>query len=107
MERPQPILRGRDARMSEELMDLLIGECFAKATYHRKKQHGQAGRPPRSVGFSEKFGKLLWLLRLTGARPVEMRNAEAHNYQNGRLVFRWNAQRGYVTRRRRRHSGTG
>ena len=25
-----------------------------------------------------------------------MRKAEAHNYQNGKLVFRWNAQRGYV-----------
>ncbi|WP_373650311.1 hypothetical protein [Schlesneria sp. DSM 10557] len=32
IERPPPILRGRDARMSEELMDLLISECFVKAT---------------------------------------------------------------------------
>jgi hypothetical protein len=96
IERPQPILRGRDARMSEELMDLLIGECFAKATYHRKNRTNKPTVHHRSVGFSEKFGKLLSLLRLTGARPVELRNAEAHNYQGGRLVFRWNATRGYV-----------
>jgi integrase len=96
IERPQPILRGRDARMSEELMDLLIGECFAKATYHRKKRTNKPAVHHRSVGFSEKFGKLLWLLRVTGARPIELRCAEAHNYQDGRLVFRWNATRGYV-----------
>jgi integrase len=96
IERPTPILRGRDARMSEELMDLLIGECFAKATYHRKNRTDKPAVHHRTVGFSEPFGKLLWLLRLTGARPGELRNAEAHNYQNGRLVFRWNATRGYV-----------
>lgn len=96
IERPVPILRGRDARMSEELMDLLIGECFEKATYHRKNRTDKPAVHLRNVGFSESFGKLLWLLRLTGARPGEIRNAEAHNYQNGRLVFRWNAQRGYV-----------
>src|SRR5262245_951848 len=39
IERPQPILRGRDARMSEELVDLLIDECFAKAIYNRRKLH--------------------------------------------------------------------
>jgi integrase len=96
IERPQPILRGRDARMSEELMDLLIGECFAKATYHRKKRTNTPAVHHRKTGFSEKFGKFLWLLRLTGARPIEIRMAEAHNYQNGRIVYRWNATRGYV-----------
>lgn len=96
IERPQPILRGRDARMSEELMDLLVGECFEKATYHRKRRTDKPAVHLKSSGFTEMFGKFLWLLRLTGARPVELRNAEAHNYQNGRLVFRWNATRGYV-----------
>jgi len=96
IERPQPTLRGRDARMLEELMDLLVGECFEKATYHRKNRTDKPAVHLKSSGFTEKFGKFLWLLRLTGARPVELRNAEAHNYQNGRLVFRWNATKGYV-----------
>jgi integrase len=96
IERPQPILRGRDARMSEELMDVLIGECFAKATYNRTKGTDKPAVHVRNVGFCDTFGKLLWLLRLTGARPGELRNAEAHNYQSGRLVFRWNAVKGYV-----------
>lgn len=96
VERPQPTLRGRDARMSEELMDLLISECFARATYHRKNRTDTPAVHLKSSGFTERFGRFLWLLRLTGARPVELRNAEAHNYQNGRLVFRWNARRGYV-----------
>ncbi len=96
IERPQPILRGRDARMSEELMDLLVGECFEKATYNRKVSTDKPAVHLRRVGFCEPFGKFLWLLRLTGARPVEIRSAEAHNYQNGRLVFRWNTQKGYV-----------
>jgi hypothetical protein len=96
IERPQAILRGRDARMSDELMDLLIGECFEKATYNRTKRTDKPAVHLKTSGFTEKFGKFLWLLRLTGARPVELRNAEAHNYQNGRIVFRWNARRGYV-----------
>jgi len=96
IERPQPVLRGRDARMTDELIDLLRGECFAKATYHRKVRTRQVHL--RSVGFCEPFGNFLWLLRLTGARPVELRMAEAFNYQNGRLVFRWNATKGYVTK---------
>lgn len=96
IERPQPILRGRDARMSEELMDLLIGECFAKATYHRKARTDKPAVHLRKVGFCEPFGKYLWLLRITGARPGEIRHAEAHNYDRGRLVFRWNTQKGYV-----------
>ncbi len=96
IERPVPILRGRDARMSEELMDLLIGECFEKATYHRKKRTDKPAVHHRNVGFCETFGKLLWLLRVTGARPIELRMAEAHNYQDGRLVYRWNAARGYI-----------
>ena len=75
---PQPILRGREARMSDDLMDLLISEAR------------------KSKMRSQEFPDLLWLLRETGARPGEFRNAEAHNYEKGRLVFRWNATRGYV-----------
>ncbi|MBP3955481.1 hypothetical protein J8F10_09325 [Gemmata sp. G18] len=96
VERPQPILRGRDARMSEELMDLLIGECFEKGTYHRKARTDTPAIHLKKTGFCEPFGKYLWLLRLTGARPGELRHAEAFNYVGGRLVYRWNAQRGYI-----------
>ena len=86
IERPVPILRGRDARMSEELMDLLIGECFERATYNRKTRTDKPAVHLKKVGFCEQFGRWLWMLRVTGARPVELRNAEAHNYQNGRFV---------------------
>ena len=59
-----PILRGRDARMSEELMDLLIGECFEKATYNRTKRtdkpaihlKGTSGSPSRSASSSGSSG---------------------------------------------------
>jgi integrase len=64
--------------MSDELMDLLIAEAY------RNKMR------------SREWGDFLWALRLTGARPGEIRHAEAHNYQKGRLVFRWNATKGYV-----------
>ncbi|HEX4611672.1 MAG TPA: hypothetical protein VH092_25980, partial [Urbifossiella sp.] len=96
IERPVPLLRGREARLSEGLMDVLIAECFVKATYHRKQRTDKPAVHRRNVGFCEPFGKFLWLLRLTGARPIELRMAEAHNYQNGRLVFRWNTQKGYL-----------
>jgi integrase len=95
IERPVPILRGREARMSEELMDLLVGACHEKATYHRKVGTNEPAVHRRKVGFCDQFGKFLWLLRLTGARPIELRMAEAHNYQNGRIVYRWNAPVGY------------
>lgn len=75
---PQPVLRGREARMSEELMDLLIDEC---------RQNKMK---------SQQFADLLWVLRVTGARPGEIRAAEAFNYEAGKLVFRWNATRGYL-----------
>lgn len=75
---PVPVLRGREARMPEELMDLLITEAYANKMRSRE------------------WGEFLWVLRLTGARPGEIRNAEAHNYSRGRLVFRWNTQVGYV-----------
>ncbi len=79
---PQPVLRGREASMSDELMDLLIGEA------RRNKMR------------SHEWADFLWMLRQTGARPGELRHAEAHNYEKGRdgrgrLVFRWNATRGY------------
>jgi integrase len=75
---PQPILRGREASMSDELMDLLIAEAYANKMRSRE------------------FGDFLRFLRLTGARPGELRHAQAFNYAKGRLVFRWNATRGYV-----------
>ncbi len=75
---PQPILRGREARMSEELMDLLIDEA------RRNKMR------------SQEFADFLWVLRVTGARPGELRATEAFNYEKGKLVFRWNATRGYI-----------
>ncbi len=96
IERPQPILRGRDARLPDELLDLMIGACFEKATYNRRLRTDTPAIHRRNVGFCEPFGRFLWLLRQTGARPIELRKAEAHNYQNGRLVFRWNAQKGYI-----------
>ncbi|MBP3955355.1 hypothetical protein J8F10_08690 [Gemmata sp. G18] len=96
IERPVPLLRGREARLSDGLMDILISECFERATYNRKNRTGTPAVHLRNVGFTEQFGRLLWLLRSTGARPIELRKAEAHNYQNGKLVFRWNATRGYV-----------
>ena len=96
IERPQPILRGRDARLPDELMDLMIAACFERATYHRTRRTDHPAVHRRTVGYCEPFGKFLWLLRTTGARPIELRSAEAHNFMNGRLVFRWNAKRGYV-----------
>jgi len=64
--------------MADDLMDLLISEAKA----HQSK--------------STEFSEFLWTLRLTGARPGEIRNAEAHNYSKGRLIFRWNTTVGYV-----------
>ncbi len=64
--------------MSKELMDLLIAEAHANKMKSRE------------------FGDFLWFLRCTGARPGELRNAAAHNYDRGRLVFRWNTRVGYV-----------
>jgi integrase len=75
---PQPILRGREARMSDKLMDLLIAEACSNKMKSRE------------------FADLLWVLRKTGARPGEIRAAEAFNYENGKLVFRWNATKGYI-----------
>jgi hypothetical protein len=75
---PEPVLRGREARMSEELMDILISEAHANKMRSRE------------------FGHFLRALQLTGARPGELRHAEAHNYHKGRLEFRWNTQIGYV-----------
>lgn len=75
---PDPVLRGREARMSEDLMDLLMSESHANMMRSRE------------------FGEFLWALRLTGARPGELSHAEAHNYSKGRLIFRWNTRVGYV-----------
>jgi integrase len=81
---PDPLLRGREARMSDELIDLLVSEAYANKMRSRE------------------WGDFLTLLRLTGARPMELRAAEAHNYQKGKLVFRWNATRGYVWKNARK-----
>jgi integrase len=62
---PEPVLRWREARMSEELMDLLFAEAHANKMRSRE------------------FGDLIWVLRLTGARPGELRNAEVHNDDSG------------------------
>jgi hypothetical protein len=75
---PDPVLRGHEARMPEELMDILIAEAYANKMRSRE------------------FGDLLWALRLTGARPGELRHAEAFNHDRGRLIFRWNTTQGYV-----------
>ena len=45
---------------------------------------------------SQEFADLLWVLRKTGARPGEIRAAEAFNYESGKLIFRWNATKGYL-----------
>lgn len=76
---PRPVLRGREARISKELMDLLI----LQAT------EGNRLRSPQ-------FPLLLRLLRATGARPSEVTRAEAHNLHRDRLVYRWNTKVGYV-----------
>jgi integrase len=78
VERPQPILRGREARMAAELIDLMIAESRANKMR------------------SQEFADLLRVLRETGARPIELRRAEAFNYESGKLIYRWNATRGYV-----------
>ena len=82
--------------MPDELMDMLIGECFEKATYSRKNRTDTPAVHLKKTGFCEPFGKYLLLPRRTGARPGVLRYAEAFNYVGGPLVFRWNAERGYV-----------
>ena len=67
-----------------------------KATYNRKKRTDKPSVHLRSPGFCDTFGDCCGVCGFTGARPGEVRNAEAHNYQKGRLVFRWNTQKGYV-----------
>ena len=75
---PRALVRGREAMMSGELMDLLIAEVKTGKT--------------KGVAYSA----FLWALRETGARPVEIRMADAEHYKDGRIVFRWNAKSGYV-----------
>ncbi len=64
--------------MSDELMDVLIDEA-------RKNKMR-----------SQEFADLLWVLRTDCARPGELRAAEAFNYVKGKLIFHWNATRGYI-----------
>jgi integrase len=89
VERPQPVLRGREAALPPELLDLLIAEA-------RKNKMR-----------SQEFADFLWVLRLTGARPGELRHAQAFNFQKGsdglgRIVFRWNATNGYIWKNARK-----
>ncbi len=74
---PDQTMRGREARMPRELCDLLIAQAYT------------------GIQKSREFGDLLWALRETGARPIELRSAEAHNYANGRLTYCWNTTVGY------------
>lgn len=68
---PEQNFRGRDARMSKELMDVLDAAC-------------------EEAGFrSDSFKVFLWAMRETGARPEELRHATPHHYRNGRIVFPW------------------
>ena len=75
---PSPVRRGREARMSKELCDVLVGEAY------------------KVRGGKRQFGDFLTVLRETGARPVELRKAEAWNVTNGRIVYRWNTTKGYL-----------
>jgi integrase len=43
---------------------------------------------------------VMW--RDTGARPEEIEHAEAFHYQNGRLIYRWNATEGHVHKQAKR-----
>lgn len=69
---PEAVVRGREARMSPALCDLLLAET-------------------RDIHFRA----FLTGLRLTGCRPVELRHATAAHYTGGRITFRWNATTGY------------
>lgn len=73
---PAPVCRGREAWMPAELCRLLVDEALTR-------------RGPA-------FRDLLLALWRTGARPIEIARAEAHNVQGGeRIVYRWNARVGY------------
>jgi integrase len=71
IELPEPLRRGREARMPDGLCRLLIEKSFSKEF--------------------RLFLKILWL---TGARPVELRRATARNYLAGRIVHRANPSPG-------------
>jgi integrase len=75
---PKDTPRGREARLSQEFINLLVDNA------------------------GEEFRKLLLLWRDTGARPEEIEQAESHNYQGGRLVYRWNAAQGHVHKQAKR-----
>ena len=62
--------RGREARLSPEMIRLLVDNA------------------------GEEFRKLLVMWRDTGARPEEIEQAEAFKYPSGRIVYRWNATQG-------------
>lgn len=68
---PEPQLRGKEARMTPTLCDLIVNGA-------RSKQ----------------FKLFLKVMRATGCRPVELRMADvAENLRGDRLVFPWNSKR--------------
>jgi integrase len=75
---PTPLKRGREPTMPQVLIDLLISEAR------------------QNLMHSQEFAGFLWIMSECGARPIELRRAEAFNYSKGRLIYRWNAPKGYV-----------
>jgi integrase len=71
IELPEPHTRGREARMSPELCQLLIAGSYTEEF--------------------RIFQRMLWL---TGCRPVEVRMATAGHCKAGKIVYPWNARKG-------------
>jgi integrase len=78
MPMPKDTPRGREARLSPELVRLLVENA------------------------DPEFRKLLAFWRDTGARPEEAEQAEAFNYRSGRIVYRWNAAEGHLHKQAKR-----
>jgi integrase len=75
---PKDTPRGREARLPQEFISLLVDNA------------------------NDEFRKLLVMWRDTGARPEEIEQAEAFNYIGGRIVYRWNATQGHVHKQAKR-----
>jgi len=75
---PKDTPRGREARLTPEFIQLLVDNA----------------RP--------EFRKLLVMWRDTGARPEEIEQAEAFNYKEGRIIYRWNASHGHIHKQAKR-----
>ncbi len=79
---PKEHPRGREARLSSELAELLIANASCE------------------------FTKVLRMLRHTGARPEEIEQMEAFNYVKGRIIYRWNADHGHIHKQAKRGKQT-